>query len=100
MNFCRIPFSDIKKEALGLLKAIIQHEFGQEALLQTAGFMEYLLNRNSETDKDALQEKFECIRFLSNSRVFNAQQILQLKKYELEGPFYVQGITEVMLDEN
>lgn len=98
MDFVRNPFPDMKRAALALLKAIITHRWGQVFLLNTGGFIEYLLARKKEADKDVILDKYEIIQQLASSTVFDAQTISDLKKYVAEGAFYLQGVTEVVFE--
>lgn len=49
-------------------------------------------------EKDSKHAKYEIITQLSKSCVFDVETILKLKNYVEEGPFYVQGITEVAVE--
>ncbi|XP_058463668.1 26S proteasome non-ATPase regulatory subunit 5 [Malaya genurostris] len=98
MDYIKNPFPDMRRAALGLLNAIIGHRWGQIYMLNTGGFMEYILDRKQEADKDVILDKYEIIRQLSLSTVFDAQTTFELKKYVTEGAFYVQGITEVAVE--
>lgn len=97
-DFCRNPFPEIKIAALGLLRAICCYRWGQRALSETAGFIEYLLDRNVEFDKDAIHEKYNVIKTLADSSVFDAGTILQIRQYIKDGAFYVQGVMEVAVE--
>lgn len=99
-DFCRNPFPEIKIAALALLRSICGYRWGQRALSETAGFIEYLLDRNSEFDKDAIHEKYNVIKALGESNVFDASTILQIRQYIKDGAFYVQGIMEVAVENN
>lgn len=68
------------------------------ALKDTAGMIEYLLDRRAEFDKEAKQVKHEVISILSETTVFDAHTILLLKKYVNEGPHYVEGILDVAVE--
>ncbi|KXJ73008.1 hypothetical protein RP20_CCG016736 [Aedes albopictus] len=98
MDYIKNPFPDMKRAALGLLKAIVGHRWGQTYLLNTGGFVEYLLDRKQEADKDVVLDKYEVILVLAASTVFDEQTASELKRYVLEGPFYVHGITEVAIE--
>lgn len=98
MEYIRNPFPDMKRAALGLLKAIVGHRWGQTYLLNTGGFMEYLLDRKQEADKDVVLDKYEVIRLLASSMVFDEQAASELRRYVSEGAFYVRGITEVAIE--
>lgn len=97
-DFCRNPFPEIKIAALALLRSICGYRWGQNALSETAGFIEYLLDRNTEFDHDALHEKFNVIKALGDSSVFDANTILQIRQYIKDGAFYVQGVMEVAVE--
>ncbi|XP_001661342.2 26S proteasome non-ATPase regulatory subunit 5 [Aedes aegypti] len=98
MDYIKNPFPDMKRAALGLLKAIVGHRWGQTYLLNTGGFVEYLLDRKQEADKDVVLDKYEVIRVLAASTVFDEQTASELRRYVAEGAFYVQGITEVAIE--
>ena len=84
MRLCQNPFPDIALAAFGFLKAIVLHRWGQEVIANTGGLIEYLLDRRIAADKDVKQEKFLIISILAESTVFDAQQILALKKFVIQ----------------
>lgn len=99
-NFCKNPFPDIKLAALTLLRSVNRYQWGQMALTRTAGLIEYLLDRKAEFDKDVLHAKFEVLKDLSASTVFDATLAEQIRQYLSAGAFYVQGIMEVAVEGN
>jgi 26S proteasome non-ATPase regulatory subunit 5 len=80
MNLCRNPFPELKMAGLDLLKSIVRHQWGQLAVLQTGGFLEYLLDRKVDNNKDATQEKYEVIKVLAESTMLDAQLLVHLKR--------------------
>lgn len=99
LDFCRNPFPDIKTAALTLLKVVVTPLWGQKALEETAGFVEFLMDRNVEFDKDAIHEKHKIIEILSESTtVFDSVTLGQLKKYVQQGAFYVEGVMDVVAE--
>ncbi len=99
LDFCRNPFPDIKIAALLLLKVLVAPIWGRKALEETAGFIEFLLDRNIEFNKDAIHEKFQIIKILSQSpMVFDTVTLGQLKKYVEQGAFYVEGVMDVVAE--
>lgn len=99
LNFCRNPFPDIKIAALTLLKVVVASFWGQKALAETAGFIEFLMDRNIEFNKDAIHEKFKIVEILSQSNaVFDPASLSQLKKYVQQGAFYVEGVLDVVAE--
>ncbi|XP_067635131.1 26S proteasome non-ATPase regulatory subunit 5 isoform X1 [Eurosta solidaginis] len=95
MDFCRNPFPDIKVACLSFIKSVCMHSWGVVALRNTAGFVEYLLDRKIEFDKEAKYQKFELIRLLADSDDFDVQTNLQLRTYVNEGPYFVQSILDI-----
>lgn len=98
LQFTKNVFPDIKIAGLKLLKSIVNYRWGQEYLSQTAGFIEILLDRKVEFDKNVIHEKFEINKMLSESSVFDRDTVNQLKKYVGEGAFYVETIHEVAVE--
>lgn len=97
-SFCKNPFPEIKLASLALLRSICKYPWGQIALIQTAGLIEYLLDRKAEFDKDIMHEKYVLLKDLSSSIVFDTNIGEQINRYIADGAFYVQGITEVAID--
>lgn len=98
LDYCRNPFPDIRFASIKLLSAICNHNWGIQALIDTAGFVEHLLDRRVDFDKEVKQEKFLLIRVLSNSGKFDASTAAELKRYVNEGAFYVTGEMEVAVE--
>lgn len=92
------PFPDIKGAAFSLLHSICQHKWGHKRLENTGGFIEFLLDRDTEFDKDLIQTKYEIIKILSESNAINGQTLLQFKKYVSQGAFYVQAVNEIAFE--
>lgn len=97
-ELCRNPFPEMKIAALGLLRSIVSYDWGQRALANTAGFIEFLLDRSSEFDKDILFEKYDIIKTIENSREFDENTMEQIRKYIKDGVFYMQGVMEVAVE--
>lgn len=68
----------------------------------STGFLEYLLDRKTETDKAGKELKYELIAELVRSpfskEVFDKPFHLRLREYEREGPFYVQAQAAVAFE--
>lgn len=101
MGYCRNPFPDIKLAGFGVLKAIVDYPWGKAAVAETAGLLEYILDRGAEFNTEALQAKYEILRCLhkSNDNSFSDAQKIEIKEYVAKGPFYKRGITEVAVDD-
>lgn len=80
------------------MSAICSHNWGIDALMETAGFVEHLLDRRADFDKEVKQEKYLVIQLLSKSSRFDATTLAELKRYVSEGAFYVVGEMEVAVE--
>jgi len=92
------PFNEIRVAAFGVLNAMAAHHWGQESFRSTPGFMEFLLDRRSETFKECKEAKYEIVKILSTSAVFDHSTQIRLQEFVKEGPFYVQALTEVAIE--
>ena len=66
------------------------------------GFLEYLLDRKTESDKAGKEHKYEVIAELVHSpfskEVFDKPYHLRLREYEREGPFFVKAEAAVAFE--
>lgn len=69
-------------------------------MLLILGLVEFLLDRNVETTKECKEMKYEIVKLLSESTVFDPATQLRLKAFVKEGPFYVRAVTEVAVEGN
>ncbi|XP_075156340.1 26S proteasome non-ATPase regulatory subunit 5 [Haematobia irritans] len=100
MDFCRNPFPDIKISTLNLIGSICLYSWGIDALKNTAGFLEFLLDRKVEFDKEAKYAKYCVIKLLAESCAFDAETNNQLRHYVNEGAYFVQSIMDVAVEGN
>ncbi|XP_050296589.1 26S proteasome non-ATPase regulatory subunit 5 [Anthonomus grandis grandis] len=101
VRYAKNPFSELKLAGLGILKSLSEQHWGQEVIKNTPGLIEFLLDRNVETDKDCKEAKFDIVRNLSRSHeVFDIHTLEKFQQYVKEGPFYVQAVTEVAIEGN
>lgn len=64
------------------------------------GLVEFLLDRHVETTKECKEIKYEIVKLLSESTVFDSHTLLRLKAFVKEGPYYVRAVTEVAIEGN
>lgn len=62
--------------------------------------MEFLLDRSVESVKDCKHAKYEIVKLLSQSLVFDQSLQERIEEFVKEGPFYVQAVTEVAVEGN
>jgi len=99
----RQPFLDLRLVALSILAALAGLPWGQRLLFSRAGFLEFLLNRTTESNKEGRDGKLDVICAVldspSASGELSAEVLAQLTSYREQGSFYVRAHTEVALEE-
>ena len=97
------PFVDLHISSLKTLLNISQWEWGQKEMVTCPGFVEYLLDRRTETDRIGKELKYSIVCTLANSAtaesVFGASVVIKFKRFEREGPFYVAEEASVVVEE-
>ncbi len=95
LSIVRQPFAESRLAGLGVMVEMSRWEWGQREMEGCPGFLEYLLDRHSISDKRGKEEQYEIIRRLVESRcgqeVWGNVNMMKLKKYEREGPFHAPG---------
>ena len=103
MSLVKQPFQDLRLAGLRVLLTMSSFEWGQRQFQQHAGFLEYLLDRSTEPDKEGRELKSEIVHSLVTSgtiaeTVFGNIDLLKLRKYDREGPFYSVADTTVAME--
>jgi 26S proteasome non-ATPase regulatory subunit 5 len=102
LSLSRQPFLDVRLGALGLLRVLCTHLWGQKELAGYSGFLEYLLDRKTEFEKTGKEAKFDMIRELVvspfTSTSFGSEPYSRLKRLFNEGPFFVDSETAVAVE--
>ncbi|XP_072908898.1 26S proteasome non-ATPase regulatory subunit 5 [Hemitrygon akajei] len=96
------PFPDIHIGALKVFTAIASQPWGQRLMIGTPGFVEYIIDRSTEADKNSKDAKFELVKALVDSKtiaeIFGNQHYLQLRAYLQEGPYFVKATAAVAVE--
>ena len=102
MATAKQPFADLRTSGLKFILTIAPHEWGQRELNSFPGFLEYLLDRRTESDKAGKELKYDIVHCLVVSgtaeTVFGSVNYLQLRKYDREGPFFFTGEQAIALE--
>ena len=102
LSVARQPFADLRLSGLMVLIEMAAWEWGQREMQSSPGFLEYLLDRSSEPDKEGKERKFEIVHRIVSSdcgeAVWGNVDMMKLKKYDREGPFFYTGDTTVALE--
>lgn len=94
-NLCRQPFADLRCAALEILRSIAKQYWGQQYMNDLPGFIEYLLDRTTEFDKQGKEMKFEIVRTLAESptscETLGNIVVSRMQQYVNDGPFFVKA---------
>jgi len=99
MSCSQLPFSKIRYSALGAIYAIANHSWSEEYIVKTPGFLEYLMDRQTEVEKEGKELKYHIVLTLSQSKT--SEEVLgqdfynQICSYAREGPFLSEHHTAV-----
>ncbi|KAJ7418490.1 26S proteasome non-ATPase regulatory subunit 5-like protein [Willisornis vidua] len=96
------PFPDLHCGALRVFTAIANQPWAQKLMLDSPGFVEYVVDRSVEPDKASKDAKYELVKALVNSKtiaeVFGNQYYLRLRAYLQEGPYYVKAVSTTAVE--
>lgn len=71
-------------------------------MVATPGFVEFIVDRSTEPNKESKDAKFELVKALVNStstaEIFGNQHYLSLRAYMREGPYYVTAVSSVTVE--
>jgi Proteasome non-ATPase 26S subunit len=103
ISLARQPFSDLHVAGLRLLGSIVTLPWCQSRLIESAGFIEYLLDRSTERgDRTGLEVKYDVISKLASSEVaasvLPSEILIRLREYVREGPLYVKIESQVAFE--
>lgn len=95
----RIPFAEVRHGAFKLLAHLSKYSWVEQDMVLCAGFIEYLLDRNTETEKEGHELKFVIVQHLARSSTaldnFGVGYFDKLDKYCEQGAFYSESHVSV-----
>ncbi|KAG9468657.1 26S proteasome non-ATPase regulatory subunit 5 [Eleutherodactylus coqui] len=96
------PFPELHCGALKVFIAIANQPWAQRMIIDSPGFVEYIVDRTVDPDKESKDAKFELVKALINAKttakVFGNQHYLRLRAYHREGPYYVKAVSAVAVE--
>lgn len=99
LSIVKQPFADLRLAGLTLIMEMSTQEWGQHLLQACPGFLEYLLDRSSEPDKEGKELKYEIVHKIVGSEFGEAMwgnmDMMKMKRYDREGPYFHTGDTTV-----
>lgn len=103
LALCRVPFIEIRVNAMLVVAAIANQIWGQKELASHPNFLKWILDRSSEACKEGKEAKFKILTALvksgTASKVFKGEDYLKMRADFKNGPFHV-GIAEEMMMDN
>ena len=103
-KLAQLPFAEIRHGSFKLLGHVSKHSWVQQDMVLCPGFLEYLLDRKTETEKEGHELKFLIIQNLARSVTaldnFGPEYFEKLEKYCTEGAFYGESYVAVAVDGN
>lgn len=85
------------------VQAIGCQPWAQQLMMDTPGFVEWVMDRSVGTGKAAKDCKFELVGALlsssSTQKIFGAHNYLKLKTYLNEGPYYINAVSSSVTTE-
>uniref|UniRef100_A0A0R3S582 26S proteasome non-ATPase regulatory subunit 5 n=1 Tax=Elaeophora elaphi TaxID=1147741 RepID=A0A0R3S582_9BILA len=100
ISYLSKPFNDIRISSLRLLLALFNHKWAIRIFYATAGFLVSILNRNTESNAEGKQCKYDVICKLIDSEdsMISPEDMIRLKIYRREGAFYVEGNPQIDME--
>lgn len=102
-SLCKVPFMEVRINAMLVVAAIAIQEWGQKELAAQPEFLKWMLNRSTEICKEGKEAKFEILKTIvkskTASRYFKGEDFLKLRADFKNGPFHVGVAEEMLLDE-
>lgn len=98
------PFSEVASATFKVASRVALYEWGLRQFSLRAGFFEYLLDRSTAKDKAAKENKYELVKAIAEHDKAHENIVpeimAKMKLYVKQGPFYVEAIAEVAMDED
>jgi len=103
LHMVQQPFSELRLPTLRLVGVLVVLPWAQNLLVAHPGFLEYLLDRETEHgDRGGLEAKYSIIVTLAGSETARASVAAELyqrlREYVREGPLYVRLETQVAFE--
>eukprot|EP01006_Ploeotia_vitrea_P047940 TRINITY_DN67179_c2_g1_i1.p1 TRINITY_DN67179_c2_g1~~TRINITY_DN67179_c2_g1_i1.p1 ORF type:complete len:553 (-),score=269.72 TRINITY_DN67179_c2_g1_i1:116-1747(-) len=92
-----LPFMEMRYAVLRMVSELVRLPFGVRWVARKPGFVEYLLDRGTESTKLGAQWKYTVLQNLSlnplsrDASVLSNQQLQQVTLYVQRGPFYAKA---------
>lgn len=96
------PFQNVRRPCFKTFHSLVSYQWMLEDMKNIPGFLEFLLDRTTEREKECQELKYEVIKKMADSPrisvVFDKPFILKLKQFVRDGPFYVSSDVSVAME--
>lgn len=100
MTSAKVTIEDIRIASFAIMQRIASHPWGKIEMSSSKEFIDYILNRTTESTHKGKEWKYSIVQTLhSDSESYITPEVLErLRKYLREGPFYVRTTATVALE--
>ncbi|KAG2182222.1 hypothetical protein INT43_007149 [Umbelopsis isabellina] len=102
MNLANQPMEEMKIAAFAVFESVSSHEWGQKILTQNNKFLDYILNRTTESTHAGKTWKYSIVRALTMtpnaSENIDPMALRRLAEYVKQGPFYIHREAAVAME--
>ncbi|OCT67060.1 26S proteasome non-ATPase regulatory subunit 5 [Xenopus laevis] len=96
------PFPELHCGALKVFTAVANQPWAQKLMIESPGFIEYIVDRTVDPNKESKDAKFELVKSLASSKTvaetIGNQHHLRLRSYLREGPYYIKAVSSVAVE--
>lgn len=99
MSSLKVPFMEQRTAIFHLMNALARHVYGVQSLLASPMFVDFLIDRNTETTKQGKEWKYVIAQTLwetthpkdnnADAKVLDTKNQTRILKFLKEGPFFV-----------
>ena len=104
IRYLKTPFDDLRHAALRLLSVVVRFDWGVDAVQAAPGFLEWLLNRGTESTLTGSDWKFTIVQALVANERALTERIApafqdRLRRFEREGRFFTRAVAKVLIED-
>ncbi|KAH8550626.1 26S proteasome non-ATPase regulatory subunit 5 [Umbelopsis sp. PMI_123] len=102
ISLAQQPLEEMRIAVFAVLESIATHQWGQRELTQSRKFLDYILNRTTETTHAGKTWKFSIVKALTMTPKAEANiepmALRRLAEYVKQGPFYIHREAAVAME--
>ena len=95
LRWAKEPKELVRYAGYGCLQALIIHGWGKRKVVSTAGLLDHLMDRTTESEKLGKEWKFAAVQGLGVRLNLHHDVIARLQRFVADGPFFAGSRTAV-----